>query len=438
MNLEAIRAQIAAAIAKANTIVEAADKENAGQMTEEQQKSFDALMQEADKLNAELERRERLARTTAAQGESMGRITAPAAPKSEADKEMAKTCGFADVGDFARSVAQACMPNRAKVDDRLTAMPAILGAAPTNPHREGGSTDGFMVPPQIRDGIWEVMSAEENLLSKTDNEPTDSNSVAFLRDESTTWGAGGIVPYWTKERGQIEKSRISTAAAQLQLHKLTTMVEATEELLEDAPRLTARLATKVPKAFNWKIDDALMYGDGAGMPLGWTNSGAQVVVSKESGQVADTVNVQNIINMYSRMLASSLSNAFWLMNVDVLPQLMTMTIPGGGALMWTPPSSGLVNAPGGLLLGRPIVFSEHSKTLGDKNDIQFVDPKGYYAVTKRSGLKYAESMHLYFDYDTMAFRWTIRIGGQPYLSAPVSPNNGVSTKSHFVTLEDRA
>ena len=91
-----------------------------------------------------------------------------------------------------------------------------------------------------------------------------------------------------------------------------------------------------------------------------------------------------------------------------------------------------------VLLGRPIRFSEHCKTLGTVGDIQLVDPKGYYALTKAGGIKFASSIHLYFDYGLQAFRWTIRLGGQPHLAAPVSPANGSTTKSHFVALATRA
>ena len=90
------------------------------------------------------------------------------------------------------------------------------------------------------------------------------------------------------------------------------------------------------------------------------------------------------------------------------------------------------------MLGRPVIFTEHNKTVGDKGDIVFADPKGYYAPIKNGGVKFAQSMHLFFDYDVEAFRWTFRMGGQPFLSGPVSSANGSNTKSHFVTLAARA
>ena len=46
-------------------------------------------------------------------------------------------------------------------------------------------------------------------------------------------------------------------------------------------------------------------------------------------------------------------------------------------------------------------------------------------------------MHLYFDYNTSAFRWTFRLAGQPLISAPIVPAHGGATKSCFVTLGAR-
>jgi HK97 family phage major capsid protein len=227
---------------------------------------------------------------------------------------------------------------------------------------------------------------------------------------------------------------METQGREVKLHKMFAFVTATEELLEDAPRLESRLRVKAPEAIRWKATDAIMYGDGVGKPKGYFGSDALVSIAKESGQAAKSVVAKNIAKMYARNLNPG--RAHWIVNSDVLPEIMTLQI--GSQPIWTPPNSGFKNAPGGFLLGRPIQFSEHAKTVGDKGDIQFVDPMGYYAPTKRGGIKFDSSIHLYFDYDLSAFRWTFRFGGQPYLSAPVTPKNGNSEKSHFVTLNERS
>lgn len=88
-------------------------------------------------------------------------------------------------------------------------------------------------------------------------------------------------------------------------------------------------------------------------------------------------------------------------------------------------------------MGRPVEFTEHNEALGTVGDLVLADLKGYFSATKASGISFASSIHLYFDLGMQAFRWTFRMGGQPYLSKPVSPARGSATKSHFVALGAR-
>jgi HK97 family phage major capsid protein len=100
--------------------------------------------------------------------------------------------------------------------------------------------------------------------------------------------------------------------------------------------------------------------------------------------------------------------------------------------------NGMKTAPGGLLLGRPMILTDVCKTVGDKGDIHFVNLQYYRAITKAGGIQTATSLHLFFDYDMAAFRATFRVDGQPAISASVTPANGSSNRSAFVTLDARA
>ena len=170
--------------------------------------------------------------------------------------------------------------------------------------------------------------------------------------------------------------------------------------------------------------------------MGYFNAACLVSVAKESGQAADTIETLNIAKMFSRLWTVGGGRPLWLANRAIVPQLMTMTI--GNQPVWTGFNAGLQDAPGGRMLGYPILWSEHAKTLGDKGDIQLIDLDGYYGIQKSGGIRFASSIHLFFDYGVQAFRWTFRMGGQPFLSAAISPANGSNTKSHFVTLDARA
>lgn len=430
---------------EATALLDKADAENNGELTKEAEDRWKAiearqkeLADEIAKEQAKADRRRSLdaihvARPTAPTG---ARPRVPAGDSVTDEPNPARTGGFRDIAELALCVRNACVPGGV-VDQRLVALSVRgVNAAPTNFHEGSGSSgEGFELPIQYRDEIWQLVTELQDIFTAVDLEPTSARQVDWTADETTPWGATGVQAYWRAEGGQMTASKVGTKGRSMTLPELYAFVLATEELLEDAPRLANRLSVKAAQAINWKINDAIVYGTGAGQPKGWFDSAALVTIAKESGQAAKTIVALNLLNMFARLLVAPGDVPFWLANRDTVPQLATTTI--GDQPVWLPPN-GLIAAPGGLLLGYPVRFSEHAKTLGDKGDIQLVSPKGYYAARRTQGVQFASSMHLYFDYNIQAFRWTFRFGGQPHLSAPVNPAHGAGTKSHFVTLAERA
>lgn len=400
--------------------------------TQEQLDQLKALDDQLDQLDADLELAE--SELQAAEKEHQrkkrfaeaGENLRPARSIFSSEPDPERTLGFTSLGEFATAVRSASLG--AGMDERL--------AAPANFHRErGGSAgEGFSVPPQYREEIYSLVFAEPDLLTMVTREPTASNSVKILRDETTPWGSSGVQAYWRAEGGQMTASKLADKEVSVDLHQLYAFVQATEELLEDAPRLSSRLGIQAARAIRWKGSEAILTGTGSGQPEGLFGHASEVVVAKEAAQTADTIVAANVLKMYSRCLNPG--NAVWLAHQSTLPQLATMTI--GDQPVWTPPSTGLTGAPGGQLLGRPVMLSNHAKTVGDKGDIQLLDLSAYYAAEKGTGIQFAESMHLFFDYGVQAFRWAFRFGGRPMLSAPVTPANGAATLSPFVQLAERA
>jgi HK97 family phage major capsid protein len=430
--LKALKTREAELKAEGSALLDAADKD-ARDLTAEEEARFAAIEGELDGLKAEIA----VAEKAAERRRLMTGTSVPAVPSVQvgADRStLDPTGGFNALAEFAQAVHRANPQTPGNiVDPRLAAM---YRASPTGYMREGGSNDGYMVPPQFRDRIWELVFGADNLMSEVDSEPTTSNQVNDLSDDWTPWGGTGIRAFWRAEAQQMTGTRPNVNPRSVVLHELYAFVLATDELMEDAPRLNSRLETKAAQAINWKLDDAIINGDGVGKPLGYMKSGALVSVAKESGQTADTVVAANVAKMFSRLLPQSVGNSHWRINSDVIPHLMLMTL--ADQPIWTPPSSGFTQSPGGFLFGRPVRISEHCETVGDKGDIQLIDPKGYYGLRKEGGVRFASSIHLYFDYGMQAFRWTVRFGGQPHMKAPVSPAKGTATKSHFVTLDARA
>jgi HK97 family phage major capsid protein len=351
------------------------------------------------------------------------RVAVPAQAKPSLDNG-----GFSHIADFAHAVrfANPAAGSSFRVDDRL--------AAPSNVQTESGDQAGsYLVPAEFRQQIVDLVYADDDpFINLIDPSPTSSNRVIGLGDSSTPWGTSGVQAYWRAEAEQMTPSKAALSPRETKLNELYAFVLATEELLEDAPRVADLLTRKASGAIRWKLGEGYFAGDGIEKPLGFMASDALVTVAKEGSQTADTIVRQNVAKMFARMINPT--QATWVANADILPTLMDMKSDLGQPV-WFP---NFQSAPGGMLLGRPVIFSEHANTVGDRGDLVFVNANGYEAFRKQSGVQFADSIHLYFDYNIRAFRWIFRAGGQPVLQAPVSPAKGSSTKSHFVALADRA
>ncbi|MBI1405700.1 MAG: phage major capsid protein [Caulobacter sp.] len=423
-----------AALGEYNTLSAKADR------TEEEETKLAALATELDELEAacaaldtQIEKEEAAQRRGAVF--ASGARQAGSAARTMNEPNPATTGGFRNLAEFAVATRNAL--TGAGTDPRLAQVAQLeLGAAPTGYHENQGSAgEGFLVPLDYRQQIWEIAFSPTDLLGMVNPEPTNSNSVKIGKDESTPWGAAGVQAAWRSEGQQMVASKASQTQMTVDLHELYAFVLATDEVLSDAPRLQDRLTRQAGRAIAWKASDAILWGDGVGKPLGFMNAASKITVAKESGQAAATLTVPNILKMGSRLLRMG-GRPMWMGNSDIMPQLEALTLGNVPAFL---PMNEPLKAAGyeGTLRGKPLLYTEHSHTLGTEGDLSLLDLDGYYCANKTGGIDFASSIHLFFDYGIQAFRWTFRFGGQPWLSAPVNPARGSTTKSHFVTLADR-
>jgi HK97 family phage major capsid protein len=345
------------------------------------------------------------------------------------------TGGFRHLGEFANAVRHASQRG-GDLDPRLR------NAAVSTYGNEGtGADGGFAVPPDMRTEILTKVFNEDSLLSLTDRLQSSSNTITLPTDETTPWQtSGGIQSYWTAEGAAKTQSKPALGETTLKLHTLATLIPVTEELLEDAPAMGAYLNRKAPEKMDFKVSDAIVRGTGVGMPLGFLNSPALVTVSKESAQTADTVNVTNLAKMWGRLPIQSRRTAVWLMHPDAEAQLPLMSLANMPVYL---PPGGVSGNMYGSLWGRPVIPHQVAETIGDLGDVMLVDLKQYLTVTKTgngrdsNGMKQDVSIHLWFDQDMVAYRFTMRVAGQPWWSAAITQRDGSNTQSPFVVLEAR-
>ena len=347
------------------------------------------------------------------------------------------TGGFESYAEFAVAIYHAELPGNRQVDQRL------LVQAASGMSENDDSSAGYLIPTQWLGNLLKVTNEYARVLSRARQIPMKSNMVEIpvLKDKDRTAGNryGGIQVYWLAEAAQKTGAKPKFGKIGLKLNELAGLVYMTNTLLEDSPiSLEPLIGDMFGEEFAIVIDNSMIRGTGAGQPLGILNAPCLVTQAAEAGQAAATIEAWNIIKMYARMPARNKTKAAWFINAECLPQLLTLRMPvgTGGQLMYTPPG-GLSGAPYGTLFGRPVVELETCSALGTVGDIIFADFSQYLIGRRKRGIQKATSIHLRFDYDETAFRFVMRIDGQPWWETTLTPMYGTATQSPFVVLATR-
>jgi HK97 family phage major capsid protein len=270
----------------------------------------------------------------------------------------------------------------------------------------------------------------------------NSNSIklpAYDETSRVSTRFGGVQGFWMSEAAEKTASKPKFRVCELSLKKLIGLCYASDEVLQDASVLNTVIPQAFSSEFGFLLDDAILNGTGAGMPLGILNAGSLISVAAETGQKAATVVAENVFKMHARLLASGDANSCWLVNRNVLPQLygMALSVGTGGVPIYLPANS-VAGQPYNTLFGRPVIVCEQCPTLGTIGDIVLADLAGGYVLAEKGGIQADMSIHVRFVYDESCFRFVLRVDGQPVLASAITPFKGAgATQSHFVALATR-
>lgn len=327
--------------------------------------------------------------------------------------------GFGNGGEFLKSIFHRNIQT-AGIDARLKDLSINVGA-----------DGGFLVPDVMAEQLMSVPIESTVVMNRARVIPMDTQEVSLpaIRDTSHASSVfGGLIAYWSDENAAITESQPEFSRVKLIAHKLAVYTEVPNELFGDAVvSLEAFLNHAFGEAIAFFMDDAFINGGGGAEPLGVLNSGALIAVTRGT---TNEVNYVDVANIYSRMVPSSLGNAVWVCSPAVWPQLAQMEVSAGGGGVWIPNAQG--QSPG-TLFGRPVIISEKLADLGTQGDILFAD-FSHYLVGQRQGVTMATSPHFKFQNDQTVIRGTTRVDGRPWLDSALTPKNGGSTLSPFVTL----
>ena len=400
-------------------------------LTAEESKQFDALLKEISQLKLDLDNKMKL------EGLDSPHDAAAVAAQASTITITNQPPVYRNIGEQMLDVQAMTLDSREapKARDRYTQVVNAASGASLATGADGGylvETDkatGIMTT-AIETGVFSSRCTQQGISANADS---FSYMAADDRDRSTG-KRNGMQVY---RKGEVDTMVSSGKAAlkerEIRVEDMYGLVYVTNRMLRDAPAMASYTQRCLREQFAFKLDYEIWQGNGAGQCLGIMNSGLPVTVAKESGQAADTVVAENVVKMLSRF-GGNIASSAWFINQDVLPTLPFMKI--GDTPIFVPGGS-FANAPFGVLLGRPIIPVEFCKTLGDKGDILLADWSEYLLVTK-GGMEEAQSIHVKFVTDEMAFRFITRNNGQPMHDAPITPLNGSNTLSPFVMLAERA
>ena len=310
---------------------------------------------------------------------------------------------------------------------------------PPGPRRVD-SDGGYLVETDKAGDIKRTAVETGVLSSRCARQPIGANADSFSylafddRDRSAGTMLGGIQVYRKGEATLMSSSgKAQLEERELQLEDMYGLIYVTNRMLRDAVALAEYSKRGLRDQLAWKLDYEIFTGNGAGQCLGIMNSDIVISVAKVTDQTAATINATNVVNMLARF-KGDITKAAWFVNQDCLPQFPMMTVGNQPVFI---PGGSFANAPFGTLFGRPIVPIEFCKTLGTVGDIILGDFSEYLLIEK-GGIEEAESMHVRFLYDEMAFRFKTRNNGQPVHESAITPLNGTNTLSPFVALATRA
>jgi HK97 family phage major capsid protein len=302
-----------------------------------------------------------------------------------------------------------------------------------------GATGGFLVPTEFQTQLQSVMGESATIRPRATIIPMRRRSIQIpvLDQTDTTAGQphwfGGMTFAWAEEASSKTQSDPDFRQIELVAHKLIGYTRASDELVDDsAVSLDAFLSGPLGFAGGavWMEEFAFLQGTGAGQPLGVINAGATIT---EGRNVANAIGFDDLADMVQDFLPSG--RGVWHISQSAMSSLIQLNGPTGNpSYIWQ------ANARDGIpgsILGMPVIWTEKLPALGTAGDIVLGDWT-YYLIGDRQSTTIESTKFDRWRFDQTSWRMVHRVDGQPWLSAPLTLQDGTTQVSPFVILSTAA
>ena len=389
-------------------IDEARELNNAEQFD---QAAYDAAMAEITKREAEIKHEERTQDLEMRGGEG------PAdsgGPKPEPTQEWR-----GGIAEFLRTV----LTNQ--TDPRLQeARQQAMGV---------GVMGGFMVPTQWSSTIRQLQPQDAVVRPRATvippGEPPDAALTFPALDQTGARGVySGVTVQWIGEGAAKPETESRLLQVTLNPQEVAAYIPLTDKLLRNSEAASTLATTLLRRAIIAAEDVAFLSGNGVGQPMGIINHPATIQVARTGfPSAAPGDNYVDLVNMYTSVIKDG--PLAWIYTPTLLPELMTSTDVNGNLIWTTSMRDGEPNR----LLGIPAIENERSPVLGQPGDLLLVNLQ-HYLIKDGSGIFVEASQHVRFLQNQTVIKAFFNVDGQPWLTAPMTLEDGATQRSPFVQL----
>ena len=356
-----------------------------GTLSAEDDATYSRMEQEITDLGKEIAR---LERQEALDAELNRPVNKPLTGKPMNGKETAKTGRATDE----------YLQNFWNMMRSKTPMPTVMNALQIGTDSEGG----YLVPDEYERTLVEALE-EENIfrqLAKIIQTSSGDRKIPVVATKGTA--------SWIDEEGAYLESDDSFGQVSIGAYKLGTMINVSEELLNDSVfDLESYISREFARRIGAKEEESFFTGDGTGKPLGVLaeTGGAEVGVTAAS---ATAITADELIDLFYSLKAPYRRNAVWVLNDSTIKAIRKLK-DNQGQYLWQP--SLTAGAPD-LLLGKPVRTSAYMPAIAaDAKTIAFGD-FSYYWIADRQGRSFKRLNELYAATGQVGFLASQRVDGK--------------------------
>jgi len=277
---------------------------------------------------------------------------------------------------------------------------------------------GYLVPEEFRN-MMIMYDAEDTLVwQRSTVWPMSGEKIQFpkLQQNPDVQDAGfdnfaGVTFDWVEEGGEKPETEPNFGMVEMIVHELAGYTEITNTLLDDSViNLVNYLTRLFRSAWYWYTDKSFIQGTGGKQPLGIINDPSILSVFR---QTADSIEVQDVLNMEARMPAVFDNNAVWFITKQGRASLRGQTVSASSKELVLQEMYGDISRGYDMtILGKPAFLADGKiPALGSTGDL-ILGTWTWYYVGFRQDFSMDSSRHYKFRNNRTALRCSGRLDGQ--------------------------